>query len=243
MTYDGTDMTKAESLAGLVEGLNVRTRASFQHRPVQVGADTNLILWTEAPAPTPGGSDDLYLASQYSYFALNPDTGGVTVTLPNPSLMDWPLTFTNNGTQGEDVTFQSQQSPSVRTDSVTGNALPMDGFKLNKGSTVTIAPSLGAASDWDLLWHDMYYEREITSADSPYTAGWWDRNIHADATGGAITVNLTAVLQGLPWTTYVRKTDASGNVVTADGVALTTQGDVSGHRYTGLDIDYEVLPR
>lgn len=53
----------------------------------------------------------------------------------------------------------------------------------------------------------------ITNADSPYTAGESDV-ILADATGGAITVNLPDAVVG---DTYrVVKTDASGNAVTLD---------------------------
>ncbi len=232
MTYDGRALTTASDMNGLVAFIEEIKKAAHMHRPVALAADKNLILWTASPAPTPGGSDVLYAAHEYTYFGLNPDTGDVTVTLPDPTLMDWPLTFINNGVNGDDVVFESQQSPSVRTDGVTANDLALDGFKLDQYASCTIAPSKNLVGEWDLLWHDMFYEKLITDSDSPYTTLWWERNIRADATGGTITVNITAVLKGLPWTTFVKKTDAGGNAVTVEGTVLAAQGDVVGHRYS-----------
>lgn len=57
----------------------------------------------------------------------------------------------------------------------------------------------------------------ITNADSPYTAGESDV-ILADATGGAITVNLLSAPDVVVGDAYrIVKIDGSGNAVTLDG--------------------------
>lgn len=59
----------------------------------------------------------------------------------------------------------------------------------------------------------------ITSADSPYTAPAASHTILADATGGAITINLPSSASAKHCKLTVVKVDASGNAVTLDGLS------------------------
>jgi hypothetical protein len=56
----------------------------------------------------------------------------------------------------------------------------------------------------------------ITDTDSPYTVGEHDVVILANATNGAITVNLPAAADQLGRHLYIKKVDTSANAVTVD---------------------------
>ena len=78
----------------------------------------------------------------------------------------------------------------------------------------------------------------ITNADSPYTVLSTDYTIICDCTDGAITVNLPAVASNLGRVLNIKKIDATGNAVTADGNGSETIDDaltavISG-RYDNL---------
>ena len=62
----------------------------------------------------------------------------------------------------------------------------------------------------------------ITSADSPYTAGQSVHTIIANATSGAITVNLPSASTCTNRIYIVKKIDASSNAVTIDGSGSQT---------------------
>lgn len=68
-----------------------------------------------------------------------------------------------------------------------------------------------------------------TVTTTPITATVDDHLILADATAGAITINLVAVSSAAGKTLTVVKTDASGNAVTLDGNASETINGATTH--------------
>lgn len=75
----------------------------------------------------------------------------------------------------------------------------------------------------------------ITSADSPYTVPGWNYLVLANATGGAITVNLPTAVGFGGRQIDVRKGDSSANAVTVDGNGGET---INGAATKVLNVQY-----
>lgn len=83
-----------------------------------------------------------------------------------------------------------------------------------------------------------YAQTTITSAASPYSATNANSTILANATGGAITVNLPAAASNTGLVLNIKKTDSSVNVVTVDGNASET---IDGQTTFLLHFQYEEI--
>lgn len=79
---------------------------------------------------------------------------------------------------------------------------------------------------------------DIEFADSPYTVATGVDVVLADATGGAITVNLPPAANATNRVLRVKKIDASGNAVTVDGDGAET---IDGAATQALAAQYDAL--
>ncbi len=121
------------------------------------------------------------------------------------SAYDGPNTETDNA-----ITSITLDSTGKAT--VFGNGTYRLVIKDSDGATIGTYDGMQYAVSSDTLNNVV----SITNSDSPYTASTSNHTIQANATSGAITVNLPTAVGNGGRTYYIKKTDSSGNAVTID---------------------------
>lgn len=174
----------------LAQWLPLWYESPYQITELQV-IDQDLIIWSAAEPVSPG--DVIVNISEYSYFELLL-SADITITLPDAGGVQAqkPLIFHNKAVGQTDTikaTFQNQQFPVGNDDKTTPYGLDMD-LELYPGELVVLVSDGGVNGRWLVLHERRNSAISITNADSPFQVKWWHRKILADASGGAVTVNL-----------------------------------------------------
>lgn len=185
-----------------------------------------------------GAGASLFNSQRDALLALDTSGGAVTATLPPAAEVATGRVFmfgvegdasTNNGT----VDVHNSGTINGATSYVMDTDEPF--FTVyNTGSEYKIMSAYGKFPDPQTFTDDVTLDggiytpvTSIDDTDSPYTVLATDSVIIADATSGAITVNLPAVSGTDGRTIRVKKIDSSANAVTLDGNSSETIDDAT----------------
>lgn len=215
--------------------------------PVQV-IDTDLVIWNTALPTAPGS--DIYNIADASYFELMPTTAR-TVTLcdAGATSAQKPLVFVNHGVgAGATITFQKQVFPGGNDDKFSPFNADID-LVLYPGEMIVLTGDAGVLGRWQILHETRNPIIEIDHNDSPFTMKWWHRKVLADASGGAVTVELPDAESASPHPGQVYDYSVmnigpsgsvtvqpqSGNVNGGASVSLASQWDAGTFHSDGTD--------
>jgi hypothetical protein len=211
LQWNGTKWVPATAAAGGGESLA---------QTLAIGADANGVAITGVNSLTAKAATDMLLKAA---------SGKVVKISNNSGTSVWSF---DDGLLTNSVEAIIQAGPTANGQA----AIYCDGFTLQTGGSARLAVgNTGEVTFGSLtkVFHNgasFFHIKTITSADSPYTVGAYDYALRVDASGGAVTVNLPAIVSaGNQGRQLVIKavSVAGGNVTIARAGSDTIDGATS----------------